>query len=65
MSIVKRVPTKNPSIGFENVVKRALNSSTSFNGDTASDIELIPNISTANPRRIVPIFLFFSFLENM
>ena len=33
--------------------------------ETEPDIASIPNISTANPRRIIPVSFFFAFLKNM
>ena len=65
MIIVKRIPTRNPIIGLLKVVRIALNESTSLRGETALDIELIPNIRTEKPRRMVPTFFFFSVLPNI
>ena len=65
ITAVSTAPTIIPSTGFVNSVKRFVNCGTSVSGFTAPDICSIPNISTAKPRRIVPIFFFLSVLLVM
>ena len=51
-----------PIMGFLNIVKRLIKVSLSLKLETASLIADIPNIKTANPIRIAPVFLRLSFL---
>ena len=61
MIAVRIVPARIPATGLENLRRRPVNSGTSARGFTAPLIDSIPNISTANPRRMVPI----SFLREL
>ena len=64
MIAVRIRPAIIPKIGLENTRRKFLNSGTSANGFTASDMVSIPNISTENPIIMVAAFLYLSFLEN-
>ena len=60
MTAVSSAPTRIPNKGLENFVKIPVNSGTFARGFTAALMASIPNISTANPNKIVPISFFFS-----
>jgi hypothetical protein len=65
MIAVNNVPTIIPSTGFENIKSTFANSGTSARGATAPLIASIPYIRIVNPKKIMPISCFFSFLENI
>ena len=57
MIAVNTIPTMMPLNGLENDVRSDTKLSLSLRGVTASLIVLMPNISTANPRSMVPTLL--------
>ena len=61
MIAVRIAPARIPATGLENLRRSPVNSGTSASGFTAPLIDSMPNINTANPRRIVPI----SFLREL
>ena len=64
-SIVNRAPARIPSTGFERPVSIFRNHGASRRLSTAPLMALMPNISTAKPSRISPIWWFVWFLVNM
>ena len=64
ITAVSMIPAIIPGMGLENSSRIFVNSGTSASGLTAPDIVSIPNINTANPTRIVAMFLCLSFLEK-
>ena len=65
MIAVRIRPASIPSSGFVNMVSRCVNCGTSFNGSTAELIAFIPNISTANPSKMLPTSLCLSFFDDI
>ena len=62
---VNSVPKRIPSMGLENVVRMRKNVGSLRSGETAPDMALMPNISTAKPIRMSPMWRFVWLLENM
>ena len=65
MMPVSTAPASTPSSGLENSVRMPVKAGTSRSPATAPLMVSMPVISTAKPRRIVPVSFFFSFLQNM
>ena len=62
-TLVNTRPTKMPRMGLEKVVSRSRKASLSRRGETAPLMACMPNISTAKPMRISPMWTRDCFLE--
>ena len=60
---VNAAPTRTPRKGFSNAMKRLRKPSISASPETALDIASMPNISVANPSKIVPVSFDFCFFD--
>ncbi len=58
MMAVSRAPTIRPRKGLEKWVSMPVKAASSFRGATEELMASMPNMRTAKPRRIVPIFFF-------
>ena len=65
ITAVSTVPASTPKTGMENFRRIPVNSGTSARGLTAPLMVSIPNISTENPIRIVPISFFLASFKNI
>ncbi len=61
---VSTAPASTPSTGFLKATNSRVNSGTSFNGATASDMVCMPNIRIAKPKRMPPTFFFLLSFTN-
>ena len=62
---VSTAPTRTPRMGFVNIRNICWNSGTFFRLLTAPDMVSMPNISVANPRKIMPVSFFLPSFMNM
>ena len=65
ITAVKNAPANTPNTGLLNITNIFLNSGTSLNPLTEPDICSIPNIKTANPKRIIPVSARFEFFFDI
>jgi hypothetical protein len=63
ITAVRSAPVRTPSKGLSNKVRIDANSGLLLRPDTADDIESIPYIRVAKPRRITPISFFLLLFE--
>ncbi len=64
MTAVSAVPASTPRIGLRNRRKKFWKPGTSRSPSTAPAMVSMPNISVANPSRIMPVSFFLSFFKN-
>ena len=62
---VNAAPARMPRAGFENVVSMSIKVLLCRSGATAPLMDCIPNIKTAKPSRISPVWRFVGSLQNM